>query len=65
MYIYIYIYICGALIFRVLRDLGARLLVLTLLSRGVSIGWHYTHFPSQDFPSQHFFQGLGCPETFF
>ena len=24
----------------------------------------YTQFPSQDFPSQDFFQGLGCPEAF-
>ena len=25
----------------------------------------YTQFPSQYFPSQDLFQGLGCPETFF
>ena len=27
-------------------------------------GATYTQFPSQDFPSQDLFQGLGCPETF-
>ena len=68
-YIYICIYISLSISIYLSISLSLYIYIYTQFNNTKYVIYNilnnYTQFPSQYFPSQDFFQGLGCPETFF